>query len=79
MTITKTLSTEVSINDACHSLNVARATFYRHQQQPPPRSKKARRSPRALTAVECADNRAGQQPQESLNHHFRLQLSLPGL
>ena len=31
MTITKTLSTEVSINDACHSLNVARATFYRHR------------------------------------------------
>jgi putative transposase len=36
-------------------LSVARATFYRHGQPPPPRPKKARRSSRALTEVERAD------------------------
>jgi len=58
MELTKTLSAQVGINDACRSLTVARATFYRSQQPPPPRSKKAptrRGSARALTAAERAE------------------------
>ena len=58
MTITKELSTEVGINAACHSLNVARATFYRSQQARQVGvqvEKPARHSPRALTATERAE------------------------
>ena len=53
MELTKTLSARVGINDACQSLLVSRATFYRSQQPPSPRPQKARRaSIRALTEAE---------------------------
>ena len=56
MAITQSLSEEVGITSACHSLQVARATFYRSQQPPPARPMNTtRRSPRALTAAERAE------------------------
>jgi putative transposase len=56
MELTKTLSAQVGINDACRSLTVSRATFYRSQQPPEPtRPKRAPRSARALTAAERAE------------------------
>ena len=33
MELTKTLSAQVGINDACRSLTVSRATFYRSQSR----------------------------------------------
>ncbi len=57
MELTKTLSAQVGISDACQALTVSRATFYRSQQPPPtlPAVKQARRSSRALTAAERAE------------------------
>jgi len=56
MELTKTLSAQVGISDACQSLMVSRATFYRSQQPPaPPRSKRAPRSSRALSEAERAE------------------------
>jgi len=59
MTLTKELSVEVGLSAACHSLQVARATFYRSQQPPPtwPVNRR-RRSPRALSAAERAETLA---------------------
>src|SRR2546428_4389079 len=56
MELTKTLSAQVGISDACQALTVARATFYRSQQPPPPtRPLTVRRSARALTVAERAE------------------------
>jgi putative transposase len=57
MELTKTLSAQVGINDACRSLTVARATFYRSQQPPAPARPllTPRRSARALTEAERAE------------------------
>lgn len=57
MELTKTLSAQVGISDACQALTVARATFYRSQQPLPVTtgpSQATRRSARALTADERA-------------------------
>lgn len=57
MELTKTLSAQVGISDACQALTVSRATFYRSQQPPPVNtgpSPSRRRSPRALTDEERA-------------------------
>jgi putative transposase len=60
MELTSQLSTEVGTSAACHSLHVARATFYRRQQ--PPRAtgvvKPPRRCTRALSAAERAETLA---------------------
>jgi putative transposase len=57
MALTAQLSQEVGRRAACHSLQVARATFYRHQQPPLAVSvvKPPRISARALTAPERAE------------------------
>jgi len=57
MELTKTLSAQVGINDACRSLTVSRATFYRSQEPPAPARPlpTPRRSARALTAAERAE------------------------
>ena len=53
MAITNQLSAEVGLRAACQSLNVAPATFYRRQQPPLPRPRKARpTSIRALSEAE---------------------------
>ena len=57
MELTKTLSAQVGINDACRSLTVSRATFYRSQEPLAPARPlpTPRRSARALTEAERAE------------------------
>lgn len=56
MELTKTLSAQVGISDACQALTVSRATFYRSQLPPTPaRPLTGRRSGRALTEAERAE------------------------
>jgi putative transposase len=56
MELTKTLSAQVGISNACQSLMVSRATFYRSQQPPPSaRPLTGRRSGRALSEAERAE------------------------
>jgi putative transposase len=57
MELTKTLSAQVGISDACQALTVSRATFYRSQEPPAPARPlpTPRRSARALTQAERAE------------------------
>ena len=57
MELTKTLSAQVGISDACQALTVSRATFYRSQEPPAPARPllTPRRSARALTEAERAE------------------------
>ena len=56
MELTKTLSAQVGISNACQSLMVSRATFYRSQQPPTSaRPLTGRRSGRALSEAERAE------------------------